>query len=483
MADDALLAWARRELMPWRLRPVSRQRALELYGALNAEDSGMYVFAISGGEAAIAEKPAKLERIPTFLDRAERYRRLLSQAAGRLPADFAAILCVNVNDMCFRHFDAPVFVFQRPWFRTHVLLPDPDLLRFDYFEADLYRDNLPYDEKQATGVFAGATTGRTIRARDVAERGVPRLRAAEYFLGSRLVDFRLPEIVQCENAEAEAMLAARAYTQTPRLSMAEQFAHRFLLSMDGNGATCARFALALRSRGVPLKFASDHILFYFHGLQPWLHYIPIATDDEVEKLILMERDLPGSFRAVADAGREFANAYLTREAVLRYTSLLLREYAWCFEDAAAQEPVAAVASIPSLPGELIAVAHVQDVGDCAPDASGWSGRRGSGKWIEGFTIQTRSGLNGVGVAAQAMRPTGALTAEVPADEFVGTHGRNTPLLGFCLRLTGSRGDEFSLHYEASFVDGTHSPLVPAGTVCRAGTLAPLEAMRLSLALA
>ena len=95
--------------------------------------------------------------------------------------------------------------------------------------------------------------------------------------------------------------------------------HKFIISMDGNGATCGRVAIALKSNSALLKYNSRHVLYYFRHLIPWRHYIPIDKDSDVEDIIRMELDNPGLFRFVASEGREFAERYLAKDIRLSNT--------------------------------------------------------------------------------------------------------------------------------------------------------------------
>lgn len=114
----------------------------------------------------------------------------------------------------------------------------------------------------------------------------------------------------------------------PRLSWQEQTRYRYLLSMDGNGASCSRvaLALALASQGVLAKYNLAHLLYYLRGLEPWLHYVPITCDGDVPELVAAAGRTIDRDRAIAERSRQFARSHLTRAAALRHTAELLRGY-------------------------------------------------------------------------------------------------------------------------------------------------------------
>jgi hypothetical protein len=475
-----LLAWARRELAPWHRHKVPPDYALARYAQLNEDVVGVYVYRFAGGTVAAAEKPDALF-VPGFHERSLRYLAFFQYVANRLPPDFEAILCLNLADNLFQDIDAPIFSFQKPWYRRDILLPDIDFLDQSFYTVPgIDEDPVAYDDKRVGAVFAGATTGGTIRAQDVRDLSLPRLRAAAYFQRSKLVDFRLPTIVQYDSEEVRALLAALPFCQTATLPMTDQYRSRFLISMDGNGATCSRVVRALRSQAVLLKYNSDHILYYFHGLQPWLHYIPIAHDSDVEDLIRREAASPGLYRGIAEAGRDFAARYLTRDTVTQYMANLLRHYADCFDPEASIERVTPEFVAPVMQAaESYAIkplVHVQDVGDMAADGAGWAGRIGSGKAIEGFTLLAAQEWAQAGLRYQALQGTHVPTQDVPAGVYCGTHGRGLPLLGFC--ITRAQQDvPVELSYQAVFLDGSGAGPLPAGAMCYAASGAPMESMR------
>jgi hypothetical protein len=47
------------------------------------------------------------------------------------------------------------------------------------------------------------------------------------------------------------------------MSWREQLRHRFLLSLDGNGAVCARLAIGLKSNSAVVKYRSPYIFTIF----------------------------------------------------------------------------------------------------------------------------------------------------------------------------------------------------------------------------
>ena len=112
----------------------------------------------------------------------------------------------------------------------------------------------------------------------------------------------------------------------PRIGWQEQAAHRFILSMDGNGAACSRVALALRWNSVLVKYNSPYLLYYFHGLEPWRHYLPVRRDPDVLDLIAGMAGSADRDAEIADRSTQFARDHLNRRSATTYTAELLERY-------------------------------------------------------------------------------------------------------------------------------------------------------------
>ena len=72
---------------------------------------------------------------------------------------------------------------------------------------------------------------------------------------------------------------------------------------------------------MPIKLRSRNEVFYFPGLEDGVHYLGIDSFDELPGILAADQERHAS---IAEAGRLFAEAYLTRPDLERYTTLLLR---------------------------------------------------------------------------------------------------------------------------------------------------------------
>ncbi len=474
--DQAIMrAWAVCELARWHATPMVRADLEQSFEALNTRNRHIFIYRFESGSVSMDEKPAALDVIPVEGTRAQSYLTFFNDAAKLLPATFRTILAMGVGDKVEFVPDVPVFAFQKKRGNVTILVPDIDFLECGFYEKEGFVDTVPYALKTDRAIFVGGTTGGTVTPEVARNCSLPRLRAAKYFWGHDKVEFLLPQIVQTSTPEARQILEEMPFCQGQRMSWKQQLLYRFLISVDGNGATCSRVAISLHSNSVLLKYDSEDLLYYFHGLQPWLHYIPISREQDVEHAFDVEHWAPGVMESVAAQGKAFAARFLTRSAGEAYMAQLLQLYARCFTDA--QQPVAEMRQ--AAPVVLAVIAHVERIGDVSADAQGWVGLGSKPLRIEGFVIA--SALRGwrEQVRYQAILPDGSMGPETAGELYCGTRGKQQAIHGFVVHIDAA----LPLHglvYEGVFSDGFHAGPVPPGMPCQAPSNAALVAMRVSV---
>lgn len=98
------------------------------------------------------------------------------------------------------------------------------------------------------------------------------------------------------------------------------------------------------------------------------------------------------------------------------------------------------------------LAHVSRRGDVSVRTNEWAGGPDSPARIEGLAI-LGSGREGLRAEVQVLPGSSHATWSewLGADVFAGTRGRNQPLVGVRLRLTGDQAQHFIIHAEALFL--------------------------------
>ena len=316
------------QLSPWRRRKVEKTRYLDHVTAIGSTSPSVYIFDIDGGEVSVR---SKADEVSVYAERADKYHHMIMGAVRTSPMARPVTIAVDVDDEAGDQVDYPVFSFQKEVNGANILLPDFELHMIAYLRSAPH-DAKPFHSKACRATFAGSTTGGgQLTLGDVEGVRFPRLRAALFFRDHPLVDFRLPGIVQCETREVEDRLRAMGFGDG-RVSWDETFDAKFVISIDGNGATCSRMAIALASNCALLKYVQQYSLFYSPALIAGYHYIPVFEDQDVVRAIDHEMANPGYFEHVASAGALFARDVLSEAAVHTYVATLLTAFSALIDD-------------------------------------------------------------------------------------------------------------------------------------------------------
>jgi hypothetical protein len=259
-----------------------------------------------------------------FLKRISLYRAFIEKTLRRSQVENSIDFALDVNDFPEDAADLPIFSFQKARGAHNPLLPDVDFFQNRWYRQE--HDPLLYEQKTNSACFVGSSTGAWLGVDSIRNRETPRLRAAAYFCGNPRVLFVIANAVQCLSEEARALLMSQPYFSS-RVSWGDQLRHRFLISMDGNGAACSRLVKGLQSNSAVIKYDSPRELYYFPALKPGSDYLLADKEEDVERVVEAEAASPGAFSGVAESGRRFAEKYLTIGSVMGYTARLLTTFA------------------------------------------------------------------------------------------------------------------------------------------------------------
>jgi len=322
--DEALRRWCGLETACWRAVRTPPETRDALHEHWNAVLMSVFLFDIEGSTVAVRPKPAFFDEAgmagdQVFASRARLYRDFFEACLRDAPLTGSITLAVDVGDAPMESRQSPVLSFQKRRFSANVLIPDVDFLYFDY---DAEHDPVAVEDKQAGAVFAGASTGGTVTTAAVEHGLLPRLALARQLSDHPDIDYRIASAVQYDDDAARALLEAQPWFQ-PSLSWDEQLTRRFILSVDGNGATCSRVVRTLRSRSVLMKMNSPHLLFYFHGLHPFEHYLPVANVAEMEEWLALDAEGRLDRAGIVERADRFAETCLTREATMAYMRMVI----------------------------------------------------------------------------------------------------------------------------------------------------------------
>lgn len=330
-----MASWVKQQLAPWLGRSLKTIEVCKRFEALNEKHLDLFVYEVKDGKVNMLRKnalnsplkPGSLEL--SFASRAVLYQHFFQDVVHKKAPGLNCVFVMSMHDQSPYNFeDVPQLAYQKVLGSNQILVPDVDFLSNGFYQKDV-TDMVGYSEKQNTAVFVGSTTGANHTVESVKSLRAERLRLAAYFKNVEGVSFTLPIVVQTKD-EAAKLAIESLNVAGPVVSWTDQLKCRFLICVDGNGASCSRVYRALRSNSVPLKFESKHVLHYFNELAPYKEYLPVYDPSQVIDFLRTEQAQPGYFESIARNGQQFADRYLTREALTTYTGMLLTAYASVF---------------------------------------------------------------------------------------------------------------------------------------------------------
>jgi len=98
--------------------------------------------------------------------------------------------------------------------------------------------------------------------------------------------------------------------------------------------------------------------------------------------------------------------------------------------------------------QLEVLVHVQGIGDRSFSEGEWAGTKGEGRRMEGFQIQFRSPVQGLGLRYKARLKGAEETPWMRAGSFAGTRGQNRVVQGFAIECTGPLKNRYDVQYWA-----------------------------------
>ena len=140
------------------------------------------------------------------------------------------------------------------------------------------------------------------------------------------LDAHLTAVVQCE-PEIPALIQTKGLMGR-WVDQVDQLKYKYLVDVDGNSCSFERYFWSLLSNCVVLKQITPNIQWYYGGLIPYEHFVPVKEDlsDLLEK-IEWTRTHDKEAKQIAENATAFIQNELSIEDVFVYMTHLLQEYA------------------------------------------------------------------------------------------------------------------------------------------------------------
>lgn len=111
-----------------------------------------------------------------------------------------------------------------------------------------------------------------------------------------------------------------------------QLQYKYLICADGNTTTYPGYQWRLFSNSVVLKHTSHKYSWFYRGLKPWVHYVPVAHDfSDLEEVFTWCRNHDALCQQIAANGKAFMKKYQCPEMYLKYAYLVLLKYAELYQ--------------------------------------------------------------------------------------------------------------------------------------------------------
>lgn len=321
--------WAFHQVKPWSLgvkSEISKESYQKFLSNINENSHNVFIVDFNNGIITVRPKnnphvaalPGSLEyiRIKIYLD-------FISAVVNSYQLNECFTIALCVGDIYHDTIDFPVFGFQKKPASRLILMPDPDFMQLNFYQETSIEED--HNNKLEEVVFCGSSTGKMLSVSDILSDNSERLRYAEYFRAHQNITVKIGAATQCLSDEAREMLERKSYFQS--ISWNDQLKRKYILSMDGNGATCSRVVLTLKSQSVLLKVESDHSLYYFVGLRPFKEYIPVKSPEDLEELFTKISRSSINTKKIVDDANKFYRNFLNRVGVEEYTYYLLSLFA------------------------------------------------------------------------------------------------------------------------------------------------------------
>lgn len=234
------------------------------------------------------------------------YRRLRILRRKYQINDTEYIINLSDGDMYVRdETQIPVYCFATPLVNvTHRLIPDIFYLDSDGY-SNIPIDTISWKDKKPIAFWRGKSSGMRITPQNY--ETLPR-----YVLCSiqhPALDAKISswQFLHPNKNEFRQHLNSLVVTGE-NVDFTKFYEYKIQINIDGFGPAWNGFFLKLRSNAVVLNVESLYKQWYYTGLQPWVHYVPVMRDmSDLTEKIQWVLDNDEEAERIAEAGRKYIN--------------------------------------------------------------------------------------------------------------------------------------------------------------------------------
>ena len=194
-------------------------------------------------------------------------------------------------------------------------------------------DSISWEEKIPTIIWRGTSTGRGTTVDDNIRlfyykysKKDERDSDGHLFMDVKFTKWNLRPRKHPNNPYVRTILKEDFDFETvEHMSPIEQAKYKYCINLPGH--SCAyRLSLQLFSGSLIFSYPCDNYLWFFNWLKPWVHYIPIEKEfdmDEIKKKIKWCKENDEQCKEIVKNARKFADEHLSRDGILDYLQKIL----------------------------------------------------------------------------------------------------------------------------------------------------------------
>lgn len=210
-----------------------------------------------------------------------------------------------------------------------ILMPDFEALEGHSAilkEVQKGSSTYPWHEKLAKAFWRGAMTGHSLFTTENF-LNPPRSRLVTLAIQNPdFLDARYSCVTQAHEPE-KIRASYENYFGEP-IQVRDHLFYKYQILVDGNSCAYSRAVWQLFSGCTIFKQSSENIQWYYKGLSPYVHYVPVAHDfnDLIEKMNWAKEN-DAMAKQIGLNAQAFAKKYLKKSDIRFYLVTLLKEYA------------------------------------------------------------------------------------------------------------------------------------------------------------
>lgn len=223
----------------------------------------------------------------------------------------------------------PIFTFaKKRKVKNLIAFPDFEMIKgYQSLNKIIYMGNqaFSYESKENKAFWRGATTGGVFSPENW--HSFPRSKMT-------LLSKKHPNLLNAkfstvtDHIEPLTSIFNEEQIFSATIPIYDHLRYKFLIDVDGHSCTYSRLYWILLSNSVCLKQVTENEQWYYGGIKPYIHYIPIKSDmsDLIEK-INWALDHSYECKEIAKNSTQFVENNLQKKNVYQYVYLLLNAYA------------------------------------------------------------------------------------------------------------------------------------------------------------